>query len=196
MEPIRVASSQPRITVSSHNDARAGSDARTDAFSCMFRRHFDAVAGYAIRRSSATDAADVIAETFLVAWRRFDDVPGESETLAWLLGVARKALANLRRGRARRSRLGHRLAGEIEAMRGTERPDFADASADRLVVRAALDRLAPDDRELLLMSVWEGLTSAEIGVVLDLPPPTVRTRLHRARAQMRSDIGQDPEEDA
>lgn len=194
MEPIRIATSEPDLTVRSHDLARSGGDSRTDAFACVFRRHFAAVAGYAIRRSSATDAADVISETFLVAWRRFDDVPGDPDTLPWLLGVARKSLANLRRGRERRTRLGERLARDVAAMRVTERSDFADASADRLLVRAALDRLAPDDRELVLMSVWEGLTSAEIGVVMDLPPPTVRTRLHRARAQMRSDIGQGPEE--
>ena len=76
-------------------------------FRDLFERHAGSVFGYAARRSSPQEAQDIVAETFLVAWRRIDDVPHDA--LPWLFGVARRVLANARRGSDRRSSLGTRL---------------------------------------------------------------------------------------
>jgi RNA polymerase sigma-70 factor (ECF subfamily) len=61
----------------------------------------------------------------------------------------------------------------------------------RLDVRRALQRLRPIDAEIITLAVWEGFTSPEIGTMLGLPAETVRTRMRRARARLRSDLGLD-----
>ena len=75
----------------------------------VYERYAADIAAYALRRSAAADAADVVADTFLVAWRRRGDIPAEPKTLPWLYGVARRVLANQRRSRNRRTRLHDRL---------------------------------------------------------------------------------------
>ena len=154
----------------------------------LFVEHFDALTGYAMRRASPSDAADVVAETMLVAWRRIADVPVAPATRAWLFGVARRVLANQRRGTSRRTALSRRLACDLEAMRATREPDHANATVQNDRIRRALDALAADDRELLLLSAWEGLSPAEIAVAFDIPAVTARTRLHRARTRLRCQL--------
>ena len=157
-----------------------------------FRRLFDDterdLLGYAVRRvSRPEDAADVVAETFLVAWRRLDDVPPGAEARLWLYGVARRQLANQRRGQLRRSQLADRLRAELPgalaAATGGAGED--ERAAD---VRAALARLGDEDRELLRLSSWEGLSPGEIATVLELPAVTLRSRLHRARKRLRAEL--------
>jgi RNA polymerase sigma-70 factor (ECF subfamily) len=155
-------------------------------FAQLFDAHRRAVLGYALRRcSEPADAADVLAETFLVAWRRLDDVPaGEHDERPWLLGVARRVLANQRRGAARRSRLSERLGCELAAVE----PPLDELGGSGGVVSEALARLAPDDRELLTLTSWEGLDPAQIAAALGVPGATVRSRLHRARARLRDEL--------
>jgi RNA polymerase sigma factor (sigma-70 family) len=117
------------------------------------------------------DAADVVADTMLVAWRRLDDVPAGGDARPWLFGVARRALANSRRGVRRRDRLGERLRTELGQQVAAE---HAAAVETDLAVREVLARLDVDDREVLLLTTWEGLQPSEIAVALDLPAPTVR----------------------
>ncbi|MEL6983584.1 MAG: sigma factor, partial [Actinomycetota bacterium] len=71
----------------------------------VYHRHSAAVMAYALRRCSSDDAADVVSETFVVAWRRLDDIPEEPAVKPWLFGVARRVLANQRRGLRRRGEL-------------------------------------------------------------------------------------------
>lgn len=159
--------------------------AERERFELLFDRHRRAVLGYALRRvEQPADAADVLAETFLIAWRKLDDVPAGSAALPWLLGVARRVLANQRRGARRRGGLAERLRGELSAAlphHGAVPP--ADGEQGRL--SAALARLPEADRELILLVGWEELEPSQIAVVLGIQPETVRTRLHRARARLR-----------
>jgi DNA-directed RNA polymerase specialized sigma24 family protein len=83
---------------------------RRECFERLFEEHFRTVSGYALRRAGAGEADDVVAETFLIAWRRLEDVPAEAKP--WLLGVARRVLANRHRGAARRAALTERIARE------------------------------------------------------------------------------------
>ncbi|KRC64920.1 RNA polymerase subunit sigma-24 [Aeromicrobium sp. Root236] len=160
-----------------------------ERFRTFYAEHFDALLAYAVRRvPQREDAADVVADTFLVAWRRVDELPPGDEARLWLYGVARKVLFNLRRSRQRRDRLGLRLRHEL-AHAAAE-----DATADvteRIALRAALSRLGEIDREVLTLTVWEELEPREIAQVLGLSAQTVRTRLSRARARLREQLGND-----
>jgi RNA polymerase sigma factor (sigma-70 family) len=165
---------------------RSADDAHT-----RFRRLFDAtereLLSYAVRRvQRPEDAADVVAETFLVAWRRLDDVPPGAEARLWLYGVARRQLANQRRGQLRRSQLVDRLRAELPgALAAAGGAPEDERAAD---VRGALARLGDEDRELLMLSSWEGLSPGENAKVLELPAVTLRSRLHRARKRLRTEL--------
>lgn len=152
-------------------------------FERLFDDHHRAVLGYALRRAgSPHDAADVVADTFLVAWRRIDDVPQGADERPWLYGVARRVLANHRRGAQRRTDLSARL-GEALA---TAAPVFDTQSpaSDTGPLGPALATLSDGDRELLLLSAWEGLEPAQIATALGLNGATVRSRLRRARQRL------------
>jgi RNA polymerase sigma-70 factor (ECF subfamily) len=131
----------------------------------------------------------VVAETFLVAWRRADEMPAGDEVRLWLFGVARRVLANHHRGGVRRVRLGDRLRQRITAATAA---DPGSDVPERLAVRAALAGLGDLDREVLTLTVWEGLEPREVAEVLGVSAAAVRTRLSRARARLRELIGDDP----
>jgi RNA polymerase sigma-70 factor (ECF subfamily) len=146
-------------------------------FDTIFSEHQRAVLGYAMRRTeSAADAEDVAAETFTICWRRLETVPVD-EPLPWLYAVARRVLANQRRGRGRRERL-------LSVLRSPDVPtplqvgDDLDAPAFR-----ALASLSPADQELLRLVAWEELGHGEIARVLGITTNAVAIRLHRARAR-------------
>src|SRR3954470_19246687 len=107
---------------------------RRERHDALFAAHHDAVWRYAVRRVGAPAADDVVAETFLVAWRRLDAVPAHE--LAWLLGVARKVVSNQQRGERRRARLSLRLAHEPAA--AADEPRLG-ADVPAAVVLAALE---------------------------------------------------------
>lgn len=171
--------------VRGHLRAVPAADAE-ERFRALFDGYFRELLGYALRRvSSPEDAADVVADTMLVAWRRMDQVPVDGTARLWLYGVARRVLANQRRGKLRRERLGERLRLQlVEAA-----PDLADSVSTSTAVRQALEALGADDRELLELTAWEGLDPREVAIVLDVPARTVRTRLHRARGRLREQLG-------
>lgn len=149
-------------------------DARA-RFEALYRAYAGAVRAYARRRSDAQTADDVVADVFVVAWRRLDDVP--EDPLPWLLGVARRVLANRRRGAARDARLRARL--RVERI-GAGAADLVPAAFDEAIV-CALGALRERDREVLLLIGWEGLTSAQAARVLGVRPNTFAVRLRRAR---------------
>ncbi|MGC4941166.1 RNA polymerase sigma factor [Kribbella sp. DT2] len=155
-------------------------------FRALFDSQFRALLGYALRRvGSAEDAADVVAEAMLVAWRRIDEVPANDTARLWLYGVARRVVANHRRGELRRDRLAGRLRQHLSEVM----PDHADLTGSTTVIQQGLARLSDDDRELLMLTAWDGLEPREAAIVLGVPSRTVRTRLHRARTRLREAIG-------
>ena len=123
---------------------------------------------YAARRAASNDASDVVAETFLTAWRRADDIPNEPHTLPWLYGVARRVLANQRRGNQRRTQLHDRLLHEHT---GDDVSVCRLESADRFQrVAEAMDDLSETDAELIRLTAWEGLTPGEIAESMGIEP--------------------------
>jgi RNA polymerase sigma factor (sigma-70 family) len=165
-------------------------DQRADRYRALFEAHRSALLGYLARRTAGPDdAADAFGEVLLVLWRRLDDAPPGDEARPWLFGVARRVLANERRGRRRRSRLVERLAAALPA------DAFivpASEPSDITSVRAELDRLPADDAELVRLVACEGLTPAEAGRAVGLSCGLARVRLHRARARLRAALEDQP----
>jgi len=166
---------------------------RHDRLVALFEDHHVAVLGYLARRSATPEqAADAFSDVFLVAWRRLDDVPlAPREARLWLYGVARRTLANVRRAHRRKDRLVARLAATLP------RTAFVAPAVEPTSTRevhAALARLPDDDAELLHLVAWEGLGPSEAAAVLDLSPEAARSRLHRARARLRTLLDPTPEE--
>jgi len=157
---------------------------RTQRFEEMFTEHYAAVRGYALRRTSADAAQDTVAETFLVAWRRLDDVPPDA--LPWLFGVARRVLANQRRSTARSAALEQRLAGTTAIGSHEDRADDAEA------LRAALGRLSESDREALILVAWHGLSTARAARAAGCTRTAFGVRLHRARRRLEAQLGRQP----
>ncbi|MGC5012810.1 RNA polymerase sigma factor [Streptosporangium sp. DT93] len=149
-----------------------------DRFEAVYDAYYPAIHQYAARRAgSPDDTADVISETFLTAWRRIDDVPEGEEALLWLYGVARRVLANQRRGAVRRAVLAERLRKELAVGRPA-----GPVELDH--VRAAFDELPERDREVLALACWEELTSERIAKVVGCTAIAARTRLRRARRRL------------
>jgi RNA polymerase sigma-70 factor (ECF subfamily) len=148
----------------------------------LYEAHGRAVLAYAVRRAADEhDAADVLAETFLVAWRRLDDVPPGDQALMWLYAVARRVLANQQRAGRRRQRLADRLGRElVPALQAV-----APAEPVAWPILAALAGLRPDDREVVLLAAWEELSPKQIARVLGISQIAARSRLHRARKRLR-----------
>lgn len=145
-------------------------------FEHLYRAHAGAVRSYARRRIDAPAADDVVADVFLVAWRRLADVP-ERDPLPWLLAVARRTLANHRRSTARQGALHRRLRSTAPAP--IDHPPWV-SDADEAVIRA-LARIGDDDRETLLLVAWEGLIPTQAATVVGVTANTFSARLTRAR---------------
>lgn len=152
-------------------------------FGKLYREQGRAVLAYALRRvENPQDAADVVAETFLVAWRRLDEVPIGARERLWLYAVARRVTANLRRAEGRRTRLAERLAESLRSGTVADPAPSGDAAA---VLRAMRD-LGEEDRELLLLVTWEELSPGQAAEVLGISSLAARSRLHRARRRLRA----------
>ena len=154
-----------------------------ERFRELYAAHGSALLAYLIRRTgNAADASDLVAEVFVVVWRRIGDLPGGGGARPWLYGVARRVLANHRRGSARRTALTEALAAQLECAAAAE-PALPDPG-----LRAALQRLGERDREILCLTAWEQLTPTEIAEVVGMRPATVRVRLHRMRARLAAEL--------
>lgn len=149
-----------------------------DDFRRLYERTSSAVYGYVRRYCHEADCDDVLAEVYLVAWRRYDELP--PNPVPWLLGTARRKLAHLWRSRDRRQRLAAELRG-VEQLAG---PDCAVEAVERTALLAALAALKPDDREVLLLVGWDGLDSAGVAAVLGISRTAARARLSRARRRL------------
>lgn len=156
---------------------------RPPRFQALWDDHHADVLAFVLRRVGDRDtAADIAADTFLVAWRRWDDLPAEPRP--WLFGIAHKMLANDRRAVRRRTALTARLGHEI----AVPASPGEDGSGDRLVVTDAFNALSQTDREALALTVWEELSPREAAAVLRIPAARFSVRLHRAKQRLRREI--------
>jgi len=156
-------------------------------FEALVAAHQRAVLAYAMRRSeSFVDAEDAAAETFTIAWRKLSAIP--DEPLPWLYAVARRVLANQRRGNGRRERLAALLRVD-DIPTPVRVGDDLDGP-----VFAALASLSPADQEILRLVAWEELRNHQIAAVLGITTNAVAIRLHRARARFTAALARTPEE--
>ena len=172
------------------DDDSDGSDA--ERFTALYRSHQQRIFDFACRRVGPETALEVVSETFLVAWRKFSDVP--EEPVPWLYRVASFEIANLRRRQRRNDEL--RLAMRLAHGSSCEPESTSGLPA---AVAAAFDSLSAPDQEVLRLATWERLTMAEGASVLGCSVSAYRMRLHRARARLgkrvaakRADAPEDP----
>jgi RNA polymerase sigma-70 factor (ECF subfamily) len=159
---------------------------RVCLFEDLFARTRADLLGYLLRRAgNAEDAADLLAETYLIAWRKLDYVPPGAQARLWLFGVARNLLM---RGASRRRSADALLERLASKLRTAQRPAEAADGADGKLVRDVLAGLNERDREILTLTAWEGLTPAEIAVATGTSANLVRVRLHRARARIKRQL--------
>ena len=158
-----------------------------EAFRALFEEVYPALQRYARHRGlDGSDADDLVAATFEIAWTRRASLPPD-DPIPWLYGVARNLLRNRSRSQARHQSLVARMAVE------RHRLDAGDiAPFDSETIRAALSSLEEDDKEILRLVAWEGLAPAKAAVVLGCSPVAARTRLHRARNRLAAALGVDP----
>ncbi len=163
--------------------SRAG---RAPASASAFSELYDATAGdllaFLLRRTHRPeDAADCLAETFMIAWEKHDSLPTQLDhARPWLFGVARNVL---KRERKRFSRASTATAELARQLHGTQREMPEDDP-----VGAALQQLAPIDREIIEMLAWDQLAPREVAAILELTPNVVRIRAHRARRKLREEL--------
>jgi RNA polymerase sigma-70 factor (ECF subfamily) len=153
-----------------------------ERFAALYEAHGAAVLAYARRRVGADDAEDVLAETFLVAWRRRRDVPADA--LPWLYAVAGNVVRNRLRAGRRRDALRARIAAGTAPAEAAPDPKLRDALA----------RLKPIDREALLLTAWEQLPPERAARAAGCSRATFHVRLHRARGRLAQALAQLEEE--
>ena len=159
---------------------------RASRFEAIFRATYPRVLAYALRRAEDRDGAEeIVSETFMVAWRRLDAVPGDP--LPWLLGTARRVLANQRRSARRRWPEGRHASLDL-----VEVADLGTAPLERLAEReafmSAFAKLRERDREVLSLIAWDGLGVREAAEVIGCTAPTFSIRLHRARQRLLKEL--------
>ena len=161
-------------------------------FTALYDAHYPQIYGYVVNRTDRQRADEIVSDTFMTVWRRLGDVPDPA--LPWLLGVAR----NVAREHARRS--ARRVSAEtrLQIWTSTVKPvavDPADEVTDRAGVLAALARISDDDREVLTLIAWHGLSPAEAAQVIGCSPATYSVRLHRARERLQRAMALDDQPD-
>ncbi|MFD3376451.1 MULTISPECIES: RNA polymerase sigma factor [unclassified Streptomyces] len=160
-------------------------DERSERLEQLFRQTFRRVMAYCLRRAGEAAAHDAVAEVYAVAWRKRRQLPvDDEEAVLWLLGIARRVLANQARSQRRWARLLMRVAerAEHDPPPATD-PYGAEDSGDGLT--AALAQASDADRELLRLAYWDDLSRNDIATVLGISVGAVDTRLHRARQRLR-----------
>lgn len=143
--------------------------------------------GYCMRRTSQPgDAHDAVAEVYAIAWRKRQQLQTVDLPVAWLIGVARRVLANKYRSSRRRARLVERLQ-HVPTRRVVDPVDVVTGDETVTAALAILAELTPADRELVTLATWEDLSHQEIAEVVGKSAAAVRTRLYRIRQTLRSD---------
>lgn len=156
--------------------------ARRDRFEAALQEVYEPLQRYLGRRCAPDDADEVLNDTLLTIWRRLDDVPADRR-LPWTYGVARRCLANHRRGTVRRFRLAEKTAGVAGAQRHDQWTNDADAA-----LHDAMGRLGNDDREIVRLWAWERLEPREIAEVLGTSANAVSVKLSRIRRRLEEEI--------
>ena len=157
-------------------------DQRERRFCRLYEANFRPVQAYAVNRlARPDDVADVVAEVFMIAWRRLADVPPPPHDRFWLYGTARRVISKRYRSASR----WHNLLGRLAAEQRPKAAECVDDSAGERLL-AAIRELKPAYREALLLVHWEQLTYAEAAEALGCSVNAVGIRVHRAKERLRT----------
>jgi RNA polymerase sigma-70 factor, ECF subfamily len=169
--------------------ARSRSD--PELFALVFQRHATGIGRYAARRLGPGPAEDVVAETFLIAFRQRDRYdPARDDARPWLHGIAGNLIHRHHRDEVRQLRALARTGIDPVAESFTERADARlAAGATSRAVAAAVAELDADQRDVLLLITWAELTYDQAAEALCIPEGTVRSRMNRARTRLRAALG-------
>jgi RNA polymerase sigma-70 factor (ECF subfamily) len=161
---------------------------RESRFSALYQAAYADLVRFTQRRVADGQAEDVVAEAFLVAWRRLDDVPEHLvDARAWLFGVARHTIMNTQRGAERRRALAVRLAKTPTTADGP-----ADLVAQQVDLARAWNQLSAVHQEALALVVLDDLAAPQAAAVLGISPVAFRLRLSRARRALRAHLDHHP----
>lgn len=161
---------------------RSRSEPPEQLFNRLYQETSEDVLAYLVRRSrSMEDAADALAETYAVAWRKLGTLPEGDRARLWLFGAARIELRKAATRTRTEDELITRLANELSGVPGHE-PGTPDPDA---ALWSAVSHLSAPDREILALRAWEGLAPREIAAVMGISANAVRRRLYRARRELR-----------
>lgn len=160
-----------------------GSTPSDDAgrFEHLWASHAHRVSAYATRHVGPDAAQEIVAETFLVAWRRLNDVADDA--LPWLIVVARNTMSTARRSERRARTLEFALS-QLDAAAAPAAAGPETVAVEREVMLRGLAALTPTEREALLLTAWDGLSAAQAAVVADCSTTAFHVRLHRARRKL------------
>lgn len=153
-------------------------------FEALYWRHYRDLAAFIRRRTPPDAVEDVVAETFVVAWRRLEDIPVEER--AWLFGVARNVIRSTYRAEARQRALHVRLVEHAETAAGlaSAAASFDDAIASRADLVSAWNQLSETEQEVIALVAWDGLSNTEAAQVLGVTTSAYAVRLFRARRRL------------
>ncbi|SHF65996.1 RNA polymerase sigma factor [Streptoalloteichus hindustanus] len=158
-------------------------------FAELFDAHAGGLRGYLAGRVGEHLADDLVSETFLIAFRRRDSYDPEREPIrGWLYGIATNVLRNHRRQEIRGFQATARAAtlGLPEEPHETRVVARVDAEHRMRQLAGAVAELTDEERDVLFLTSWAGLEPTEVAAALDVPPSTVRSRLHRLRRKLRA----------
>jgi RNA polymerase sigma-70 factor (ECF subfamily) len=158
-------------------------DARFLALHDRFLPH---VSAYCRRRASADEVEDAVADTFLTAWRKLDEIPAGDQALAWLYGVAYRVLAHQWRSASRRRRLSEKLAS-LGLTAANLPEDVVLMRQESRQLLTALASLRRSDQEILRLTAWEELSPEEIALVIGTGVGAVRQRLYQAKKKLAAE---------
>jgi RNA polymerase sigma factor (sigma-70 family) len=166
-----------------------------ETFAVLYDRHAAALHRYVARRLGEGAADDIVAETFLAAFRkrsRFDPVAAR-DARPWLYGIASNLIGKHTRSEVRMLRAYARTGADPVLTPSAVTPDDGvlarvDSSAAARELARALATLSAGDREVLLLIAWADLSYAEAATALAIPVGTVRSRLNRARGKLRATL--------
>lgn len=162
-----------------------------ECFAAIFDRYYLPIHGFAARRLGESLADDVAAETFLVAFtQRARYQVSRPDARPWLYGIVSNLIARHHRAEARQYRaLARAGVSDVSEGPADEVATRLDAQARRAPLAAALAGISAADRDVLLLAAWAELTSEQAGEALGIPAGTARSRLHRARKEIRAALG-------
>jgi RNA polymerase sigma factor (sigma-70 family) len=167
----------PEVTAGPGDD---DGDARR--LTLLFHEYQPRIQQFARRRVGADASQEIVAETFLVAWRRLHDIP--SPALPWLYRVATLEVANFQRRQIRSLQVQRAIRESLLSEGSPQQANHDDDVDVARVIARAFESLGAADQEILRLATWDGLTSAEGAIVLGCSIPAYRVRLHRARSRL------------